>query len=750
MDKIKTLGELATHPFDAPTNVSRRGFLLRAAGATAGAMVLGFGLPVPQARAAGVTGTIKPGTRVPAFLELRPDSTVRLLSPFMEGGQGIYTALAQMVGEELDVDPANFVVETAPPGPDYLVVNGMMRITGGSMSTHSSYTVMRQLGAVARAMLLKAASARMGVPVGELTTEPGRVLHKPSGRSLAYGELSANTLDMPAPPVESVPLRDPKTFRWIGKPVARLDMHPKATGQVKYAIDCSVEGMLHAAVQHAPRLGMTPGAIRNEAQLKAMRGVVSIHRLPGAVAVVCERWWDAKCAAEAADVEWQAPAADASRAMPADFASDAFRDAMPAADGKPEVAETEGDAAGVLAKASSPIEAVYHSQYLNHAQLEPPSALARYNTDGSLDLWFPNQAPEMFLADIVKRTGLPQERINLHSPMLGGFFGRHFLYETANPYPQAIQLAKETGRPIKLIWSREEEFLRDAVRPMASVQFRAAIGEDGMPAALSIVSSTEGPGESIANKRGEELDSSALEGMTGKQYAIPNRSIAQHFVKNPPIMGYWRSVGNSMNDFFYECFLDEMADAGGQDPVDLRRKLLKGNKRLTNLLNAVVDLSGGWKRGPFTAADGSTRARGIGMASPFGSESAAIAEVSIKDGEVHVHDIWEAIDPGSIVNPAIIEAQVNSAATLGVSQVLMEETVFQNGMPRGRNYDMYPILPLSRMPRVHVRIVESGEKMGGIGEPGLPPVPPAVANAVSHLTGKRVRSMPLSRLTFDA
>ena len=317
-------------------------------------------------------------------------------------------------------------------------------------------------------------------------------------------------------------------------------------------------------------------------------------------------------------------------------------------------------------------------------------------------------------------------------------------------YPQAIQLAKEVGRPIKLIWSREEEFLRDPMRPMAAVRFRGAMGKDGLPTAFEAISVCEGPTEAnFGGHNPDRLDVTALEGLTGKVYAIPNQRIAQLYVHSPAPLAYWRSVGNSMNDFFYETFLDELGDSAGQDPYEMRQKLLAGNARLTTLLNAVVELSGGWKRGPFTAEDGSTRARGIAMASPFGSETAAIAEVSIRDGEVVVHDVWQAIDPGSIVNPAIVEAQVNGAVALGLSQTLLEEAVYVNGQPRARNYDLYPILPPSRMAQVHVKIVESGEKMGGIGEPPLPAVAPAVAYAVAQLTGQRIRSLPLSRYTFS-
>ncbi|WP_036998235.1 xanthine dehydrogenase family protein molybdopterin-binding subunit [Pseudomonas chlororaphis] len=745
---IDSAKELLSLALDEPVNLSRRRFLT---GTAVGALVLGFGLPLGSARALAATATAaERGTQVPAFLEIRPDGSVRLLSPFMEGGQGTHTAMAQIVGEELDADPATFVVESAPPGEAYVVMENGLRITGGSMSVRMSYPTMRRLGALARAMLLQAGAEQLGVPVAELSTEPGRVLHAASGRSLGYGELAGRALDMPVPDPASITLRDPSQFRWIGKPVRRVDAYEKSTGKALYSIDLKVDGMLHAAVQHAPRLGMTVGSLRNEAQVKAMKGVHSVHQLPGAVAVVAERWWHAKRAVEAIQVDWQEAAADSKvRTMPADFSSDAFRDFLAAQQGPARDDENEGDVAAALASAKTQVEATYHNQYLNHAQLEPPSALARFNPDGSLEVWLPNQAPDMFRDDIARRTGLSASQITLHSPLLGGFFGRHFLYDSANPYPQAIALAKAVGRPVKLIWSREEEFVRDVLRPVAVVKFRAALDAEGLPVAIEAVSATEGPTEAIAGKQGEKIDPTAVEGLSGKSYAIANKRIAQIYVKGPAMLGYWRSVGNSLNDFFYEAFLDELADKGGRDPYELRQHLLRDNRRLTTLLQAVGELSGGWKRGPFTAEDGSRRARGVAMASPFGSHTAVIAEVSIESGQVKVHDIWQAIDPGSIVNPAIVEAQVNGAVALGLSQTLLEEAVYVDGKPRARNYDLYPILPLSRMARVHVRIVESGEKMGGIGEPPLPAVAPAVANAVARLTGQRIRSLPLSRYTFS-
>ncbi len=734
----------------SPSNISRRGFLLGSAGAAAGAFVLSVGLPTRAARAAGEN--LPAGTRVPAFLEIHPDNTVRLLSPFNEGGQGVFTAMAQIVGEELDADPATFVVENAPAGDDYKVMGPPFgRITGGSMSVRMSYDVMRRLGALARRMMLQAAAESLEVPLDELTTEPGQVVHPASGQKLSYGELARAAMDLPVPDPDSITLKSPDDFSWIGKPVERLDVREKSTGKAIYSIDVKVDGMLHAAVQHAPRLGLTVGTIANEDEVKAMTGVHSVHRLDGAVAVVAERWWNAKRAVETLDVQWNDPGADGSdkRYMPADFSTEAFRERLANETGNGTTAEEEGDAPDILSKADNVIEATYFAQYLHHAQLEPPSTLARFNDDSTLDIWLPNQAPEMFEGAIAKVAGLEPAQVNIHSPMLGGFFGRHFLYPQANPYPQAIALAKAVGRPVKLIWSREEEFLRDPLRPMAAVRMRASLDGKGMPEAVEIISACEGPTEANFGHNPDSVDPTAVEGLSGKSYAIPNRRIAQVYVQNPATLAYWRSVGNSMNDFIYEAFLDEMADTGGLDPFELRMRLLKDNPRLTTLLRHVADLSGGWRRGPFEAEDGTTRARGIAMASPFGSHTAAIAEVSLRDGQVVVHDIWETIDPGSIVNPAIIEAQIRSAAALGTSQALVEDTVYENGMPEARNFDEYPILRPDRMPRVHVGILESGEKMGGIGEPGLPAVPPAIANAVSHLSGKRVRSMPLSKIAFD-
>ncbi len=723
-------------------NLSRRGFL----GTAAGALVLGVGLgpALAQERAEGAGAVApKPGTRVAAFLEMRPDGTARLLSPFVEGGQGINTGLAQTIGEEFDLDPSRFAVECAPPGPDYAVVNGL-RMTGGSFSTRSSFDAMRRLGATAREMMLRAAAARLGVPQASLTTDDGRVVHAASGRTLGYGDLAAAALALQ--PRDDVPLKDPKTFRWIGKPVARLDARDKSTGRAIYAIDIRLDGMLHAAVQHAPHLGTEPQDIANEAEVRAMPGVRSVHRLPGAVAVVADSWWRARKGAEALRVAWTSPAAEGIATVSAGFSSAAMLEALKGATDAGIPAEQEGDVAGAFAGAATLVEAEYDAPYLAHAQLEPPSAVARFAADGTLDLWLPNQMPEVFQQVAAGIAGLQPAQVRIHSPMLGGFFGRHFYYGPANPFPQAILLARATGSAVRVLWSREEEFGMDAVRPLSFARFRAALGPDGLPVALQIRAVGEGPiGRWFGALFKAPVESSVVEGLDRKPYAIPNRRLDYVKVPHPVTIAFWRSVGHSMNDYFYESFLDEVAAAGGHDPFALRMALLKDSPRHRTLLQTVADRAGGWKRGPFEAPDGTRRARGIAMASPFGSETATIAEVSLTDGQARVHDLWIAIDPGSVVNPGIVARQVEGAAALGLSATLLEQVVYEGGRRQARNYDAYPILDRERMPRVHVTIVESGAPMGGIGEPGLPGVPPAVVNAVAALTGRRVRSLPLAK-----
>ncbi|MBW6400164.1 xanthine dehydrogenase family protein molybdopterin-binding subunit [Roseomonas sp. HJA6] len=733
-------------PARRPVNLSRRG-MFAAAGA---GLFLGLAIPVRAPRAQGAPGAaLRHAGKVNAYLRIAPDGTIHLQNPFVEGGQGIDSAVAQIVAEELDADPAAFVVTCAPPGEDFRVMQGgNARFTGGSFSVRSSFAHFRTLGATARAMLIEAAAQRLAVPAAALTTAPGRVVQGTgaSERSITYAELAQAAAAL-APP-ENPPLRDSSAFRTIGQPLARLGVRERSTGKIAYAIDTKVDGMLLAAVVHAPRAGAQPAAVTNEDALKALPGVHSVHRLPGAVAVVADTWWHAKKAADQAQIAWQALQGPV---MEADFGADTMLGRLKAAAGTHgNTAEEAGDIAVAFSNATRVIEAQYDAPYLAHAQMEPTSATARFNADGTLDVWVPNQAPDIFQASAARTAGIEPSAVRIHSPPLGGFFGRHFAYGAANAHPQAILLAKAVERPVKVIWTREEEFARDAYRPMALATFRAGLNVAGEIVAFHAAGHGEGP---ITRHFGTgalgtpAVDGSIMEGLTGKPYRFATKRVEFVPVPHPPgiNLGFWRSVGHSMNDFFFESFLDEIAAAANKDPFALRLSLLDHSDRHRTLLNAAADLSGGWRRGPFTAPDGTRRARGVAMASPFGSEVATIAEVSISEGEVVVHDIWVAIDPGRVVNPRTIAEQVQSAAAIGLSSAMYEAIEFDRGEVATRNFDTYRVLRRDRMPQVHVRVVESGAPMGGVGEPGTPGVPPAVANAVFALTGQRLRSLPFAK-----
>ena len=725
-----------------PFTLSRRATLGAALGA---GFLLGIGVPAREARAQAAGG-LAHARKVASYLTIRPDGRIGLLNPFAEGGQGIHTAVAQIVAEELDAELTSFDVTVAPPGPDYQVLfGGTARVTGGSFSIRNTYQHFRVLGATARAMLVTAGAQRLGVAAGDCTTEPGFVVHAASGRRIAYGALAEAAAALPVPQDAQ-----PKTgaFRLIGTPAKRLDSRDKATGRAQFGIDTKVEGMLQAAVVHAPIAGAEPAAIANEAALRAMPGVHSVHRLTGAVAIVADSFWRAKTAVEKAEVTWTAPSGTG--AVPADYSTAGHLAALKAqadAPGNP-ARDTRGDAPAALRGAARVVTADFDAPMLAHAQLEPPSATVRFNADGTLDVWTANQAPERFQAIAAREAGVTPDRVRIHSPLMGGFFGRHFTYGAIHPMNQAVHLAKATGRPVKVIWTREEEFARDAYRPLAFARLRAGLDANGKIIAFHATMPGEGPvaqHSPPARLGTPPVDTSAIEGVAFKPYGIENNRIDWVRVASPVNIGFWRAVGHSMNDFFYECFLDELAEAAGQDPLAFRRAHLAGNARLLKLLDEVAALSGGWRRGPYVAADGTRHARGVAMASPFGSEVATIADVSIRDGEVAVHDVFVAIDPGSIVNPAIITAQVESAVAIGLSSAAFEEITFEGGKPQQRNYDSYRILSRREMPKVHVRIVESGAPMGGVGEPGTPGVPPAVANAVAALTGRRIRSLPFSK-----
>lgn len=720
-------------------NLSRRNLLGAAA---AGALVLGLGAPKHAPAAVGASpdryppGSAK-GRDVAAFLTINPDETVTLRNPFGEMGQGVYTSVPQIIAEELDADIAAFRVEQAPHGPAWQIMFGdRLRLTGGSLTTRTTFTTFRVVGATARSMLMAAAARRWDVPVADLTTEPGKVLHAASGRAASYGSLAADAAAL-EPPAD-VKLRDPATFRLIGQPVPRTDVYVKSTGRAVFGIDTRVPDMRYAAVVHSPRYAEADSI--DDTKARAMPGVVSVRKLPGGVAVVADSFWRAKQAAAALRITWSGGT------IPADFSSSGHLAALQAGFAqKGETAEARGHADAPLAGAARVIEASYDAPYLSHATMEPQNATARFNPDGTLEVWLGNQAPDFFAQVAAGAGGVPVDKVIVHTPFLGGGFGRRFTYGM-EVLAEAVLLAKAEGAPVKVVWHREEDFARDHFRPLSAVHFRARLDTDNRLTGLEIVAAGEGPtGRHFSSfMRDPKVDDSVVEGLTERAYAIQDLRVGYVKVVHPTNIGFWRSVGHSMNAFFYESFLDEVAKAAEKDPVAFRLDLLRDSPRQATLLRAVVDLAGGFRSAPYTVA-GARRAMGVAMDNPFGSEVAVIAEVSADKGEVRVHRVWIAIDPGSVVNPAIVTNQMHSGVAMGVSQALLEQITFKDGWIEQSNFDTYSFLPPDKMPEVFVRIVESGAPMGGIGEPGTPAVAPAIANAVATLSGQRIRSLPLSK-----
>lgn len=716
------------------TKLSRREVL---ALGISGALVLRYG----QASASPTATQLNAG-RVWSFISIRQDGSVLLRSPFVEGGQGIYTGLAQVIAEELDVELSAIFVECAPSSAEFQLTPGL-RLTGQSLSMRTAFTPMRELGATARAMLLAAASQLWAVNIEDLRTENGFVKHDASGESVDYGLLAARAANLPVPP--TVKLREPRKFRWIGKPAPRIDVTAKSNGSAKYAIDLIFDDMVNAATLHPPKLGQRVGRIQNADEVLALEGILAVEDLSKSVAVVARRWWQARRAIEILKVEWIFDGRSGSPENSADFSTEAQRKALRGAEGDAISGPSSGDIGQAFEGAGQVIEAVYDAPYIAHVQLEPPSAIARFNTDGTLEVWCPNQLPDIFRSVASVIGGVSEAQVTIHSPLLGGFFGRHFYYGEPSPFGEAIALARKIQKPVKVIWTREEEFLCDAYRPMSAVRLRAALDHQRKLVALEATLSGEGPtGHAFGNSE-TDIDESAIEGLMPEVYSVPHRSVSRINVKSPVRIGYWRSVGHSSNCFFVESFVNEVAAAADRDPVDFRFDLLRQAPRETRVLKAAIELVGRWNGSPFRAEDGSTRAQGVAMSFSFASVVCCVAEVSILDGDVKVHGLWTAIDAGPVVNPAIVKSQVKSAVCLGLSAALLEEITFEGGAPGQSNLDSYTILGLADMPPVYVALVDSVYPMGGVGEPGLPPVAPAVCNAIAALTGQRIRSLPIAR-----
>jgi isoquinoline 1-oxidoreductase beta subunit len=717
----------------APTTPSRRDFIKTGALVTGG-LVIAF--TVPGARRFARAERAPAGPFMPnAFLRVGTDDTVTVLLAHSEMGQGIWTTLPMLIAEELDADWSKIKVEHAPAAPAYAHTAMGIQMTGGSTTTWSEFDRCRQAGAMARAVLVAAAAQRFGVEALACRTENGVVI---SGSKRArYGELAEAASKLPVP--KTVPLKDPKDWKIIGKPTKRLDTPEKITGRARFGIDVQFDGLLTAVVARPPVFG---GKVKSfdAAAAKAVPGVRQVVKVPSGVAVVADHFWAAKLGRDALKIEWDlGPGASVNSAtLREEFQKLAGTRGATAAQG--------GNVAGALAKAAKTIEAEYAVPYLAHAPMEPLNATVRIGR-GKCEIWTGTQFQTVDQQVAAQITGLKPEQVEIHTTFLGGGFGRRAT-PTSDFVAEAVQVAKAAGAPVKTVWTREDDVRGGYYRPAYVHRARIGLGSDGMPTAWHHVmvgqSLTTGtPFEAFTVKNG--IDATSVEGVSDSPYlkSLPSHRVDLHSPRLTVPVLWWRSVGHSQNGFVMESLIDELAQAAGKDPLEYRRALLKGHSRHLGVLNLAAE------KAQWGTPVPKGRGRGLAVHESFGSYVAQVAEVSVEKNAIRVHRVVCAIDCGVAVNPESVRAQMESGIAFGLGAALYSELTLKDGRVQQSNFHDYRVLRLDEMPVVEVHIVPSSEKMGGVGEPGTPPIAPAVANAVAALTGQRLRELPL-RLTTTA
>ncbi|HPF26121.1 MAG TPA: xanthine dehydrogenase family protein molybdopterin-binding subunit [Steroidobacteraceae bacterium] len=726
----------APHSNDSPAvgTSTRRHFVL-ATGVVAAGLVVGLAFARRNDERSGLAGSSGASGEpfVPnAFLRIAPDDNITVVIGKSEMGQGIYTGLAMIIAEELDVAPQRIQVEFAPVDPAYNSPFLPAQFTGGSTSTNSSYEQLRKAGATARTMLLAAAAQEWGVDVSSLTTSDGVVQSGDGRRRASYGSLATAAANLAAP--AEVTLKAPADFRYLGKPQRRLDSPAKVDGSALFSCDIRLPGMLVAVVARAPVVGATVTRF-NEQAARATPGVVDVKQVPTGVAVYATNTWAAQRGREALQTEWDL-------GPHADFSSTRLRAEYRALlANRGVVAKNVGNTAATLAKSTRLIDVEYELPYLAHACMEPLNCVARVDAD-RCEIWVGTQMQSLERDLVAKLLGLPAEQVTLHTTFLGGGFGRR-----GNPAGDfvldGVQVARAMpGRPVKTLWSREDDMRGLWYRPFVMHRVRAAVDERGQPSAWqqSIVSQPvikSSPFAQFAIKA-DGIDPSTIEGAADMPYAIANLSVDLND-GNPTIpIQWWRSVGHSHTAFVVESVLDELAALGDQDPLELRRSLLAGKPRHLAVLNAAARMANWGAKRP------AARGLGIALHESFGSIAAQVAEVSVTDAQVRVHHVWCAIDCGFAVNPNGVVAQMESGIIYGLSAALAGEITLENGQPVQGNFDTYPILRIGETPKIEVQIVPSDGRMGGAGEPGTPPIAPAVCNAIFAATGQRIRRRPIS------
>jgi len=723
------------------TNLSRRKFIVGSA-AAGGGLALGFNLPFMGAAEAATAA--KAGTEINAWVVVKPNDTCVIRIARSEMGQGTETGLAQLVAEELECDWKKVAVEWVTPGQNLARkrIWGDMA-TGGSRGIRGSQDYVRRGGAAARMMLVQAAADQWKVPAGELTVADGVITHAASKRRTTYGRVAAAAAKLTPPDPKSIKLKDPKDWKIAGRPIKRLDTAMKLNGSLVYAIDLKLPGMLHAAVKASPVFGGKLVSY-DESKISGMPGVrrvVKVH--DNAVAVVADTWWHAKSALAALPIVWdEGSGASQSSAIIAER----LREGLTATNEPFASWQDGGDALKTIAGAAKKVEAIYATPFLAHATMEPNNCTAKVTAD-SAEVWVPTQSAEAALAVTSEESGLPLGKCEVHKHVLGGGFGRRG--GTQDYTRQAVAIAKQfPGVPVKLIWSREEDMAHDFYRPISQCKLSAGLDESGKLVGMHIRVSGQSI-NALLNPAGikEGKDMRQLQGLWKEPgdaqfgYTVPNL-LVEYAMRNTHVpVGPWRGVNTNQNGVYLECFMDEVARAAGKDPLEFRRELMAKHPKHLAVLNAAAEKAEYGKPLPAGVY------RGIAQFMGYASYSAAVAEVSVSgEGKVKVHRMVLAIDCGHAVNPQQIAAQVEGSVVYGLSATFYGECTVANGCMRESNFHNYQLLRLAEMPRVETVIVPSYDFWGGVGEPTISVVAPAVMNAVYAATGKPVQSLPLKNL----
>ena len=722
------------HGSRVASTLSRRHFILIAATA-AGGFMIGIGAAPGRARAATVPAqpwnddNATAANEIDAWIAIDPDNSVLIRYQRSEMGQGSMTALPMMIAEELQCDWSKVRIEYASPNRNLREnkVYGAM-FSHGSQSVRLSQKKMQQVGASARERLIAAAAARWNVPASECSAAQSVVTHRASGQSLRFGELAADAakVTLTAEPT----IKTPAQFTFLPKAMPRVDVIHKTDGSAKFGIDAQVPGMVFAAITACPVPGGKLKSV-DDSVLNGAPGVLKVVKLDNAVAVVAtDTYWRAKRALSRLQPEWDVGEAGK---VDSDKLSQMYRAAL---SDPMQTARNDGNVDQALSGGAKTFEAVYETPYLSHSPMEPMNATVNLQPD-RLDVWVGTQAADEALEAAAKASGLPPEQVYVHNGFVGGGFGRR---DANDEVKQAIAIAKAVGRPVKLVWTREEDTRQDKFRPHAVVAFKAAVGTDGIPTAWSMRVVTS----SILASVGVHLPAGKIEpqtvaGLADNGYNVPNTRV-ESLVKNTHLpVWFWRAPGVNQHVFAIESFLDEMAAAGGIDPYQMRRKLLEGKPDWLKVLDTAAE-KGDWGK-PLPKGSG----RGIAICTDCDSLCAEVAEVTVKpDGQVKVDRVTVALDTRYMVNPLTIAEQAEGSVIFGLSAALYGKITIKDGAAVQGNFDTYRMVRLAEAPKIDVHLMPSGGKIwGGAGEPATPPIAAAVANAIFAATGKRIRTLPV-------